>query len=79
MVRERIESEIGEEIKCAKCGEFWPADPEFFYFCNGRPHSWCKACYVNDPKTIAKKQRWIEKTSVQARGAVARAIDVTAA
>lgn len=63
MARERIKTEIGDEIKCAKCGEFWPEDPEFFYFCRGRPHSWCKDCYVNDPKTIAKKQRFIEKSS----------------
>jgi hypothetical protein len=61
MPRERIESELGEEVKCAKCGDFWPADPEFFYLSNGRLHSWCKACYVNDPKTLAKKQRWLDK------------------
>jgi hypothetical protein len=62
MAREHKHSEIGDEIKCAKCNEFWPADSEFFYMNAGRPHSWCKDCYVNDPKTIAKKQRYAEKT-----------------
>jgi formylmethanofuran dehydrogenase subunit E len=70
MSRERRETELGEEVTCAKCGEFWPADKEFFYFSNGKPHSWCKACYVNDPKMIAKKQRWLDKSAVQAGSAV---------
>ena len=61
--RERQQSEIGDEIKCARCGEFWPADSEFFYMSNGKPHSWCKACYQSNPKIIAKNQRYIEKTS----------------
>ena len=46
MARDRIETEAGSEIRCAKCREFWPIDPEFFYIQNGVPHSWCKACYV---------------------------------
>lgn len=61
MSRAVIKTELGIEIQCAKCNEFWPRDPEFFFFSKDRPHSWCKACYVNDPKTIAKKQRWIDK------------------
>jgi hypothetical protein len=39
-------TEIGREARCIKCGEFWPADLEFFYFKKGVPHSWCKACYT---------------------------------
>lgn len=58
--RETIRTELGEEVKCAKCKEFWPADLEFFYFSNGRPHSWCKACYRSDPKVEAKQQRWLD-------------------
>jgi hypothetical protein len=61
--RERQQSEIGDEIKCSKCGEFWPADSEFFFMSKGKPHSWCKACYCNDPKIVAKNQRFIEKSS----------------
>ena len=71
MTRRHIESELGDEIQCAKCGEFWPADKEFFYVSKGRLHSWCKACYVNDPKTMAKVKRFIEKT-VQARATAAQ-------
>lgn len=55
--RQRIETDAGTEVLCAKCREFWPEDPEFFFFAKGKPHSWCKACYMADPKQIAKKQR----------------------
>jgi hypothetical protein len=34
----------GVEKLCPKCGEWWPADAEFFYQNHGRLHSWCKAC-----------------------------------
>ena len=57
--RSRIETDLGTEVKCAKCGEFWPEDEEFFFFNKGRPHSWCKACYRNDPKIVAKNERWL--------------------
>jgi recombinational DNA repair protein (RecF pathway) len=65
MSRASKTTELGEEIQCAKCKEFWPADVEFFYFSHGRPHSWCKACYRNDPKIIAKNERWIQKQAAQ--------------
>jgi hypothetical protein len=60
-LRATQQTELGEEVQCAKCLEFWPADVEFFYFNAGKPHSWCKACYLTDPKVIAKQQRWQEK------------------
>lgn len=63
--RETRQTELGEEVKCAKCGDFWPADNEFFYFTRGRPHSWCKACYHADPKVIAKVQRGARKAAAQ--------------
>jgi hypothetical protein len=54
--RDRIESDAGPEIRCAKCREFWPADPEFYFIqTDGRPHSWCKACYIEE--RVAKGQR----------------------
>jgi hypothetical protein len=56
--RETKQTELGEEVQCAKCLEFWPADSEFFYFSQGKPHSWCKACYRADPTVIAKNERW---------------------
>lgn len=43
------ERQIGKQKRCTKCGEYWPADTEFFYRGNGKDglHTWCKAC-VND-------------------------------
>ncbi len=60
-------TELGEEVQCAKCLDFWPADPEFFYFHKGKPHSWCKACYHSDPKVIAKRRRQDAKRQAQKR------------
>lgn len=68
--RARQVTEIGEEVQCAKCLEFWPADSEFFYFTRGRPHSWCKACYRNDPKQVEKKDRWLSKIKTTKAGPI---------
>lgn len=36
------------EKRCARCGEYWPADGEFFRPDNRRDHprlhAWCRAC-----------------------------------
>lgn len=37
------------EKKCPKCGEWWPADADFYQKCLSRPgkmgiQSWCRAC-----------------------------------
>lgn len=64
-------TEIGREIQCAKCRDFWPNDNEFFFFTKGRPHSWCKACYMSDPKTIVKRQRWADKQRAKTRSTTA--------
>lgn len=45
-----IETELGTERRCPRCGEFWPAppDPEFWQAVTkrGRPsfHPYCRAC-----------------------------------
>lgn len=65
MTRSTIQTDIGTEVLCSKCNEFWPADLEFFYFCKGRPHSWCKACYLADEKVIEKKKRDIAKQAAK--------------
>lgn len=55
-MRDYITTDLGREARCSKCKCFWPADPEFYFFqSDGRPHSWCKACYVED--RVAKGQR----------------------
>lgn len=61
MTRASRATEIGEEVQCAKCQDFWPADREFYYFNGGKPHSWCKDCYNDDDKMKAKVQRYTER------------------
>ena len=52
------ETEIGVEARCTKCGDYWPADAEFFYLDrDGRPHSWCKACYIAERIARGTSQR----------------------
>lgn len=57
MSRASIQTELGLEIQCSKCRDYWPADPEFFY--PGKDqfgfHSWCKACY--DANRREKRQQ----------------------
>lgn len=60
--RVAIVTELGRELKCNRCGDFWPADEEFWYREGARGfHSWCKACYrewrkTNDRKKAAKAE-----------------------
>ncbi|MFY1879920.1 hypothetical protein ACOTCJ_13750 [Achromobacter xylosoxidans] len=58
--RLKIETELGTEIQCSRCMDFWPADREFFYTARGKLHPWCKACYLSDEKVIQKAERWKE-------------------
>jgi hypothetical protein len=55
--RPAIETELGTEVQCCRCGEFFPADSEFFYSTKGRPHSWRKACCSEAPITAAKAKQ----------------------
>lgn len=46
--------DAGREKRCGKCGDFWPADTEFFYPSMSQSdglHCWCKDCYANWRKT----------------------------
>lgn len=52
----RIETELGQELQCAKCGEYWPADREFFPFKNGRSGTRCKACQRAERKSGVKRR-----------------------
>jgi len=54
----RITPGLGREKQCTKCGEWWPADTEFFYRqqnVRSRLHAWCIACTVHDKRQ--RKQR----------------------
>lgn len=49
-------TDIGMQARCSRCGWWWPADEEFYYMqSNGKPHSWCKDCYIQD--RVAKGTR----------------------
>lgn len=55
-----IETELGIEKQCTACGEFWPADKEFFYSAgNGRLMAQCIACCEE-----RKRQRRREKEAI---------------
>lgn len=64
VLRLKIETELGTEIQCSRCNDFWPADREFFYTARGKLHPWCKACYLSDEKVIQKTERWKESLRV---------------
>lgn len=37
------------EKRCGRCGEYWPADLEFFYphrQCSCGLHTYCRACFL---------------------------------
>lgn len=66
------ETELGLEAKCMCCGEYFPADREFFYINKGVPHSWCIACYVSHPKVKAKQQRYMAQQAQLRAASAAR-------
>lgn len=43
-VRNKRETDLGTELQCSVCKEFWPADAEFFSPKGAFWHSACKAC-----------------------------------
>lgn len=50
-----IMTDLGKEKRCARCGEYWPADKEFFYqLPDGRLHSYCHACFIERKKELRK-------------------------
>ena len=57
MTRECAVTDLGTEIRCTRCGEFWPADEEFFYRHAGGWHSYCKACYLSHPCITARRAK----------------------
>jgi len=63
--RQTRETELGPEIQCVKCQEFWPADREFFYMSKGKPHSWCRACYDASPSARGRRENWNAKIKAQ--------------
>ncbi len=44
--RRTIITELGLELECFRCKEFWPATKEFWWYKGDKPHTYCKACYT---------------------------------
>ena len=43
------EPELGPQKRCSHCGEWWPADSDFYQYNRATRdgfHSWCKACWA---------------------------------
>ncbi len=58
--KERLDEDGNLERRCSKCGDWWPADREFFYSSGpaekGKLHSQCKACYDADRRERREKK-----------------------
>ena len=55
-----IFTEIGREKSCASCGEFWPADSEFYlsdYKRSDGLSSWCKGCLLASKRKQREKSK----------------------
>lgn len=60
MTRKIKHTELGVEIQCSRCKDFYPADREFFYTDPRRKHgchSWCKGCYDANRRERRAKQK----------------------
>ena len=47
------ETELGLEKRCACCGDYWPADPEFFHLKANGLATRCRAC-VNARRLVRR-------------------------
>lgn len=51
-------TDLGQELKCSACKEFWPDDAEFYrQTAAGVSRQPCKACYALYPSVQAKNNR----------------------
>jgi erythromycin esterase-like protein len=65
---ETIVTELGVEKRCVKCGEFWPAEPEFFQRNRDNPDgldNYCKDC--RQQARIKTQQTFNEKRAAARR------------
>jgi hypothetical protein len=54
-----VDTELGRELLCSKCQEYWPMDTEFFHranTCHGF-RTECKACYFELPSVMRKSAK----------------------
>ena len=60
-------TDLGEEKRCARCGEYWPADEEFFAACKNNKsglHSYCRAC-CTERKVKSYERKAVETMKVK--------------
>lgn len=60
MAKTRVNEDGELEKLCYKCGEWWPADEEFFY----PGFAQCKACYLEAKYAKRRKQRQVTREEV---------------
>lgn len=59
------QTDLGTELRCSKCGEYWPMDSEFFFRSRRDGfRSPCKACYYELPSSIRKQEKHERRTSL---------------
>lgn len=52
------QADYGTEKQCSVCGEWWPADAEFFGMTGGYLRGFCKACrYEQEARLRERKSR----------------------
>ncbi|MNV89698.1 hypothetical protein D3C71_1840140 [compost metagenome] len=71
-MRKSMETELGREVQCAACKNFWPADGEFFFMDRGRLRSRCRACEKDNPTRQAYRAQ-CQRRRNQGRNAIATA------
>jgi hypothetical protein len=50
----------GQEKRCGRCGETWPADAEFFRPRTSQPHRllcWCRACEAEQRRQARSRSK----------------------
>jgi len=65
-----IDMELGPVKRCPKCGEWWPADREFFYTSKHTPsglQSWCIACWKEWAQDPVRREHRLEYGRAWAR------------
>lgn len=51
------QADYGTEKQCSVCGEWWPADPEFFGLSGGYLRGFCKACRYEQEARLRERNK----------------------
>lgn len=61
-----IQTELGTERQCLRCGEYWPLDTEFFYRKGAGWQPCCKSCFLEQYRGTKKFPLANQQTAPQA-------------